>query len=90
MFGLSFTKLLFTILVIVAVWRAFKLVQQLQDRRADPRGAKRAARRRAAGGPLELEPCPLCGTYVPKHGPRCRTTEDCLFAQSGGPPAPRA
>ncbi len=82
MFGLSFTKLLFTILVIVAVWRAFKLVQRLQDRRADSSGSKRAARRRAAGGPR--------GTYVPKHGPRCRTTEDCLFAQSGGPPAPRA
>lgn len=91
MFGLSFTKLVFTILVIVAVWRGFKLIQQLRERREAAARAPRArAGGRPSGRPLELDPCPLCGTYVPKHGPRCRSIGECLFAEPGGPPARRA
>lgn len=90
MFGLSFTKLLFTLLAIVAIWRVFKLVQRWQQRRAMAAAAEPARHSRTPTRPLDLEPCPLCGTYVPKHGPRCRALEDCLFAESARPPAPRA
>lgn len=88
MFGLSFTKLIFTLLVIVAIWRAFKLIQRLQARRQA--AAEGVMTRAQPARPLELEACPLCGTYVPKHGPRCRSIRECQFAEEGGPPARRA
>lgn len=90
MFGVSFTKLLFTILAIVAIWRVFKLVQRWQERRDLARTGKPAGHSRPTASALDLEACPLCGTYVPRHGPRCRAPEDCLFAEIARPPAPRA
>ncbi len=92
MFGLSLTKILFTVLVIVAVWKGFRLLGRLQERRAErarrPAPARRAAAaaRRPAPPPpdetLELEPCPLCGTYVPR-GTRCDSVARCVRRREG-------
>jgi hypothetical protein len=75
MLGLSLSKLLFTIFVVVAVWKAFAYVGRLaQERqRAD------AVRRRPASRPktnssrtIDLVECPRCGAYVdPQEGCHC-------------------
>ncbi len=68
MFGLSLSKLLFTLLVIVAVWRGFRLLREIQERReaAGRRGRPSRRERVRRGEALELEPCPGCGTYLPR------------------------
>ncbi len=70
MFGLSFGKILFTLLVIAAVWRGFRWVQDLQQRRAERALRRRPQARRTVS--LELEPCPGCGTYLPR-GSSCHS-----------------
>jgi len=90
--GLSLTKILFTILVVVAVWKGFRLLKRLQEQRAErarrPAPARRtaAATHRPASPPfedaLELDPCPLCGTYVPR-GTRCASIARCVRRREG-------
>ena len=58
--GLSFTQILFTIVVVVAVWR---LVGFFERRRRLERPARDGNR------PVEVEKCPRCGTYVPRGEP---------------------
>ncbi len=98
MFGLSLTKILFTLLVIVAVWKGFRLLGRLQARaRQTParQPGRSATRRREpqeaarSGQALELEPCPLCGTYVPV-GTRCESVERCLRRKPATAPGERA
>ena len=68
MFGFSLSKLLFTVLVIGAVWYGFKWVGRLQSRqRSDGRVGKTGAAPSEAPQPLEAQdmvPCPVCGDYV--------------------------
>lgn len=72
MFGLTLTKLLFTILVIVLVWRGFAMIGRLHRARQ-----ARAVGRRSTGdgrrvGTIELVECPRCGSYFdPKEGCHC-------------------
>ena len=75
MFGLSLSKLLFTIFVVIAIWKGFAYVGRLaQERqRAD------ALRRRPTGRPqtsnrtIDLVECPRCGAYVdPREGCHCQ------------------
>ncbi len=86
MLGFSLTKLLFTILVIVAVWRGFQLVQRLQKaptRRPQRRFRVRRDRRPPAPA-MDLVPCPKCGAYVTP-GTDCPSVERCrLRAAEGG------
>lgn len=64
------TKLLFTIGLIIAVWRGFKLFETFRAKIADDddevpaRPAKR--RRRQAADEVELIACPRCGAFTPK------------------------
>ena len=74
MFGLSLSKLLFTILVVVAVWKGFALIGRLaREREADavdrrPSGYRRTPNRRT----IELVECPRCGAYFdPSEGCKC-------------------
>ncbi len=60
--GLSFTQIVFTLLVVVAVWRVVGYLER--RRRLDRPPAARA------GGALDFEACPRCGAYVAK-GERC-------------------
>jgi hypothetical protein len=77
--GLSLSKILFTILIVVAIWKAFTLVNRLaSERKAALKRRAGAARRAAMGahakrrGTVELRPCPRCGAYVdPREGCHC-------------------
>ena len=78
MLGLSLSKILITILIIVAIWKGFTLVSRLASERQaglkrQAGAARRAARRSCApAGTVELRECPRCGAYVdPREGCRC-------------------
>ena len=72
--GLSLTKILFTILIVVAVWKGFALIGRLarerEVRAVRHKGGERA--RAGAPGAIELVECPRCGAYFdPQAGCRC-------------------
>ncbi|MGH6943737.1 MAG: hypothetical protein ACREH6_05905 [Geminicoccaceae bacterium] len=74
MFGLSLAKVLFTILVIVVIWRGFALLGRL----AKTRDERLAARPSRPGGKsprpstVDLVRCPDCGAYFdPREGCHC-------------------
>ena len=73
MLGLSLSKILITILIVVAIWKGFALVNRLANERRGsvrkrPAGGVRAQRQ----GTIELRECPRCGAYVdPREGCRC-------------------
>jgi hypothetical protein len=71
-FGLSLTKILFTILVAVVVWKGFTLIGRLaRERRARPVQDRQRSKTRG-GGAIELIECARCGAYFdPKQGCRC-------------------
>ena len=79
MLGLSLGKILVTILILVAIWKGFTLVNRLaSERKAALRrqagAARRATKRPYAkrSGTVELRPCPRCGAYVdPREGCHC-------------------
>ena len=76
MAGGFLAKLLFTVLVIVIVWRAKRIWDETQRRLAQAEAErKRQARTPAA---MDLTPCPLCGTYVPR-GATCASREACRY-----------
>lgn len=74
MFGLSITKLLLLALVVFLAWRGLRMVQALSERGADRLARERTKKPPAAGGPLDLQPCPRCGTYVARGRP-CQACE---------------
>ena len=72
--GLSLTKILFTILIVVAVWKGFALINRLARQRelraVRHKGGDRTRARRP--GTIELIECARCGAYFdPKQGCRC-------------------
>lgn len=77
--GLSLSKILFTILIVVAIWKAFTLVNRLAGERKAALRRQASAARRAAGpshgkrqATVELRPCPRCGAYIdPRTGCGC-------------------
>ena len=74
-FGLTLSKILFTILVVIAVWKGFALVGRLaRERRQTEALRRRPGNRTAAAAKrtIELVECPRCGAYVdPREGCRC-------------------
>ena len=74
MFGLTLTKILFTILIVVAVWKGFALIGRLaREREIRAVRHKSGERGRARGpGTIELIECPRCGAYFdPQRGCHC-------------------
>jgi len=74
LFGLSISKILFTIFVVVAVWKGFALVSRLaRDRKAAAEGKVAAGGRKSAREQtVELIECRSCGAYVdPREGCSC-------------------
>jgi hypothetical protein len=72
--GLSLTKILFTILIAVAVWKAFTLIGRLARERelraVRHKSGERARARRS--GTIELIECARCGAYFdPQRGCHC-------------------
>ncbi len=91
MFGLSLTKLLFTVAAIAAVWYGFKFMQRVQDRDGD-RVGRRAGRpgvnkdsgNRPAPKDADAEvetmiECRTCGSFVAADGARSCGREDCPY-----------
>lgn len=74
LFGLSLSKLLFTIFIVIAVWKGFALVTRLaRERRAGAVKKKPSSGARGKGKQtVELIECSRCGAYFdPEHGCRC-------------------
>jgi hypothetical protein len=86
MMGLSFSKLVFTILIVIAVWRAYKVLgpflARMQGATPRPQPRPRAARQREPAQAVELVACPHCGTFVPR-GIFCPSREHCRLQQGG-------
>ncbi|MFO1067025.1 MAG: hypothetical protein U1E14_00695 [Geminicoccaceae bacterium] len=86
MLGMSLSKILFTILMIVAVWQTYRQIrpwlEKLQQREAPPRrpAPGPSARAQQAGPaqprPVDLAACPHCGTFVPR-GTFCPDRDHC-------------
>ena len=81
MFGVSLSKVLLIILIIVVVWKGFGLVSRLASERQAglKRSAGRATRTSRAdrADPVELRQCPRCGAYVdPREGCGCAMRRD--------------
>ncbi len=87
MFGLSLSKLIFTALLIVAVWKGWKLMTAIRDKISDPadyagvKGPERKARAKKPGPAETLYECPHCGTYVP-NGTICRSKDECVLKKA--------
>ena len=80
MFGLSLTKILFTIGIVVAVWRGFKLFEKFQKRVAQDRTDEPASRR---SGRKSDAACRMPSTWCPARTatPMCRKGQFCPSAQ---------
>jgi len=77
--GLSLSKILVTILIVVAIWKGFTMVSRLASerqaavKRRAAADAARPASRAQRPGTVELRACPRCGAYVdPREDCRCR------------------
>ena len=85
MLGLSLSKILFTVMLVVAVWKGWRLLSVIRDKISDPpaeqvqRSPRRAARARPQAE--TLYECPHCHTYVP-NGTICRSKEHCVLKPS--------
>jgi ribosomal protein L32 len=83
MLGLSLSKIIFTVLVIVAVWKGWRLMETLRDKISDPEDYVKAPKPRRSKAPKAAETlyeCPHCHTYVP-NGTICRSKEQCVLRQ---------
>jgi ribosomal protein L32 len=85
-FGFSLGKILVLVLIIVAVWRGFKLLERFRERGERP-APKKAARKGAresskASGPsaVDLVRCPTCGAYT-SPGQVCDRGRACPMAR---------
>lgn len=88
MFGFSITKLIFTVVVIAAVWYGFKWLDRLGKERRDRLDA--SARGRGTGGSegearrpveqaAEMKKCRVCGIYVAVDGAGSCGRSDCPY-----------
>lgn len=70
-------KILFTIFVIVAIWKAFSFVSKLKKAQGasppmNPKAPGQPSPEQSAKPSIELVPCRRCGSYVdPKEGCHC-------------------
>lgn len=86
MLGFSFSKILFTILMIMAVWWVYKQINRIGDDSGKPkarvkpgRGQARDAEPQEAQTVEDLTACPACGAYAAAgSNPGCgRPAKDC-------------
>ncbi len=86
MFGISLTKVLFTLAVILIVWQGYKWLGRVQTRRdaIARKNAREAGRggRSAAAAPADVEDmveCAVCGAFVPARGALSCGREACPY-----------
>jgi hypothetical protein len=87
--GFSLTKLIFTALVIAAIWHVYKFFGRLQDVRIRTRKEENLKRRAGAeaakrpdkipDGTEDMTECPLCATFVVASGAEACGREDCPY-----------
>lgn len=80
MFSGLLGKLVVTIIVIVALWKGMQLLKQVQQRLAQAEAERE--RRGREPKPLDLAPCPLCGTYVPGGNAGCASRGACRYQRA--------
>jgi len=88
MFGFSLFKIIFTIVVVVVVWNAFKYFTRFQDQRAqNPRVKPRKNEARAQSAPdptpaqdgiEDMVECKVCHAYVTRGAKSCGK-DNCPF-----------
>jgi len=84
MLGLSLSKILFTVMLVLAVWKGWRLLSVIRDKISDPPADQ--VRQRPSHAPPSrpkaetLYECPHCHTYVP-NGTICRSKEHCVLKQ---------
>jgi hypothetical protein len=85
MLGLSLSKILFTAMLVVAVWKGWRMLSVIRDKIGDPAAeqVRRGPRQDAPKRPEAetLYECPHCRTYVP-NGTICRSKEHCVLKNS--------
>jgi hypothetical protein len=84
MLGLSLSKIIFTVLLILAVWKGWRLMTAIRDKISDPADYLRTPKRRPVTATKQAETlyeCPHCHTYVP-NGTICRSKEHCVLKQA--------
>jgi hypothetical protein len=90
MFGFSLQKLLFTGLVIAAIFYGFRWFTQMQERRdqnlrrrgngGKPQSSAKAGNAKAADADIEtMVECKVCGSFVASGGARSCGREDCPY-----------
>ena len=80
MLGLSFSKLLLLVLVVVVAWRGLRLMNRIQ-KHLDERQRTPSAPPRTDPRATDLVECPRCGLFVP-NGTICRSVEECRFRRA--------
>ncbi len=92
-FGFSLTKLIFTVLVVIVIWKGFKFFGRLQDVKIRTRKDENLKRRsavqagnKAGKGPdknpdktADMTECPVCATFVVASGAEACGREDCPY-----------
>lgn len=81
MFGFSLTKIIFTIVAIVAAWKAFQYFTRQNAHQAAPQAAPQSGGRKdrgdqnaASGGVEDMVKCSVCGTYTARGAKSCGQT----------------
>ncbi|MEO1019456.1 MAG: hypothetical protein AAFY56_17450 [Pseudomonadota bacterium] len=91
MFGLTINKIIFTVLLIAAVWRGFRWLEQakargdlaVKNKRQQQAAKPRANRKEPPRPAVDLVPCLKCGAYVP-NGTFCPDKDHCLMKTDPG------
>lgn len=81
MFGLSLSKVLFTVFAVVMVWYGFRFVQRLQDRHR-MRGRMPGIGSTGNGSPEAAETmteCKTCGSFIAASGARSCGRDACPY-----------
>lgn len=62
---LSFSKIIFTALVIVVVWQGFKLFNRAKQISSNdqPKQTRQQKKNQSGSVPQEMDKCPNCGVY---------------------------
>ena len=83
MFGFSITKLVFTVIIVVVVWQAFKYFTRVQDQRekrsrVDGGQSGKSQAGKSQPGVEDMVKCSVCESYVARGSQSCGQ-EGCPF-----------
>ena len=85
MFGFSFAKLIFTVLIVMAIWYGFKWIGRIQELRdANARNQLRRGEKPEKSSPPannaeDMIKCPACESFVAAKGVSSCGRDDCPY-----------